>query len=230
MDFAESRANLGAWIRDYAYALRWQAAGVLRRPDPHAYRRPDSEKPAIVLLPGIYETWAFLRPVADVLRDHGYDVHAVTDLGYNGGSIQDMAGVVDRYIRAERLGRCVLVAHSKGGLIGKHLLAHHNQATAIQGLVAVNTPFTGSALARLLPLPAIRMFLPHSPELVALRSSHHVDQDIVSIYGRFDPHIPGGSHLQGAHNMPLDTRGHFQPLSDPRVHEAILNGIRTLTR
>ena len=124
----------------------------------------------------------------------------------------------------------MLVAHSKGGLIGKHLLAHHNKGTVIQGLVAVNTPFTGSELARLLPLPTIRVFLPHSPELTALTTRREVNQHIVSVYGLFDPHIPGGSHLEGARNVQLGTRGHFLPLSDPRVHAAILEGIGTLTR
>ena len=57
-----------------------------------------------------------------------------------------------------------------------------------------------------------------------------VNRRIVSVYGLFDPHIPGGSHLEGARNVQLGTRGHFLPLSDPRVHEAILEGIGTLTR
>lgn len=227
---AEAGTNLDAWARDYTYALRWQIAALVRQPDPQSYRQSDPDKPVIVLLPGIYETWSFMRPVADVLREQSYDVRAVVDLGYNGGSIEDMASLVDGYIHREGIRRCVLVAHSKGGLIGKLLLSRHNAAGAIQGLVAVNTPFEGSSLARLLPLPALRVFLPHSPELAELTASRHVDQDIVSIYGRFDPHIPGGSHLEGAHNVQLGTRGHFLPLGDARVHEAILDGIRLLTR
>ena len=152
----------------------------------------------------------------------------MVDLGRNSGTIKDMAHVVGRYIQSEGLTFCVLVAHSKGGLIGNHLLARHNEAGVIQGLVGVNTPFAGSALARLLPLPSMSVFLPDSFELAVLNSSSHVDKDIVSIYGRFDPDIPGGSYLEGAHNVRLQTRGHFRPLSDPRVHEAILDGIRTL--
>lgn len=96
--------------------------------------------------------------------------------------------------------------------------------------MTVNTPFSGSALARLLPLSAIRVFLPHSPELTALTSQQEVNRDIVSIYGRFDPHIPGGSRLEGARNVQLGTRGHFLPLSDPEVHEAVLGGLRGLSR
>lgn len=227
---ADAAADLGSWFRDYVYAMRWLGVGVLRRHDPALYRRPDPDEPPIVLIPGIYERWTFLRPVADLLREHRYDVHAVPDLRYNAGTIDQMAAVVDRYIRAEGIDRCVLVAHSKGGLIGKRLLAHHNEATVIKGLVAVNTPFNGSVLAWLLPLPAIRVFLPNSPELTALAASSHVNRRIVSVYGRFDPHIPGGSCLEGAHNIRLETRGHFLPLNDPLVHEAILDGIRTLTR
>ena len=226
----EAPAKLGAWGCDYVYALRWQVVGALGRHDPDAYRQPGAGRPAVVLLPGIYESWTFLLPVADLLRDHGYDVHPVVDLGHNSGTIADMAHLVDRYIRAEGITSCVLVAHSKGGLIGKHLLARHNETGTIQGLVGVNTPFAGSALARLLPLPSLRLFLPHSSELGVLNSSSHVNKDIVSIFSRFDPHIPGGSFLEGAHNRQLQTRGHFRPLSDPGVHAAILEGIRTLTR
>ncbi|WP_218221218.1 triacylglycerol lipase [Nesterenkonia sp. Act20] len=226
---AEAGINLDAWVRDYAYALRSQASGGIRRPTPRRYRLSTPESPSILLLPGIYETWTFMLPVADVLRAEGYDVHAVLDLGRNGGTIEDMAELVDAYIRREGIAHCMLVAHSKGGLIGKLLLARHNEAGVIQGLVAINTPFAGSPLARLLPFPALRVFRPRSPELVELAASREVDRNIVSIYGRFDPHIPGGSHLDGAHNIQLETRGHFRPLADPRVHGAVLEGVRHLT-
>ena len=228
---AGAGANLAAWARDYAYALRWQAAGLLGRWDPERYRAPaDPATPPVVLIPGIYESWTFLLPVAGLLREHGHDVHVVEDLKFNTGTIEDMAALVGAHVRAAGLERCVLVAHSKGGLIGKHVLAHHNRHGAVRGLVAVNTPFSGSELARLLPLPAVRVFLPHSPELTALTTQQEVNRHIVSIYGRFDPHIPGGSRLEGARNVQLGTRGHFLPLSDPRVHRAIVEGIGALGR
>lgn len=75
-------------------------------------------------------------------------MHAVTDLRYNRGTIEEMVELVDRYLHMERVGRYVLVAHSKGGLVGKLLLSHHNEDRTIHGLVAVNTPFAGSPLDR----------------------------------------------------------------------------------
>ena len=230
LGFLSDAANdLRIWILDYAYALRQQAAGILNPGDPHAYRqRAPAHRPTLVLIPGVYESWSFMRPVADVLYTHGYDVCVVENLKFNTGTIEEMSQVVDDLLLDQRIQSCVLVAHSKGGLIGKYLLAHHNDRSAVRGVVALNTPFAGSRYAHLLPLSTIRLFLPRSPELTALTSREEVNKHIVSIYGRLDPHIPGGSHLDGARNVQLDTRGHFRPLSDPRTHQAILDATLAL--
>ena len=71
-------ANLAAWARDYVYAVRWQAAGVLGRWEPAHYRgRGEPGRTPVVLIPGIYESWTFMLPVAGLLREHGHDVHVV---------------------------------------------------------------------------------------------------------------------------------------------------------
>ena len=52
-------------VRDYATVLRWQAslAGV-----PDSYERPDTVVgPPVVLVPGVWEPWQFLRPLAEML-------------------------------------------------------------------------------------------------------------------------------------------------------------------
>ena len=224
------RAGLTDRARDYAYALRLMEAGRASASSAAALRHPRDRKPSIVLIPGVHEGWTFLRPIADFLHTNGYDVHAVETLGHNTGSIHEMAARVDAYVSAQGIDRCVLVAHSKGGLVGKHLLANHDPATPFLGLVAVHTPFNGSSLARLLPLPTLRMFRPHSPELARLAAATHLNHLIVSIFGSYDPHIPAGSRLEGARNVQLETRGHFLPLGDPLVHAAILDAIESFTR
>src|ERR671912_509472 len=77
------------WAADYVYAARRQVAvlatpwSIFRRsPGPKAWSRGSKDLPEVVLLPGVYEHWTFLRP------------------------------------------------HSKGGLIGKHLLVASGAATA----------------------------------------------------------------------------------------------------
>lgn len=223
-------AGLTVRARDYAYALRMLRARRAPASSVAALRQPRAGRPSIVLIPGVHESWTFLRPVADLLHTRGYDVHAVETLRHNTGSIYEMAARVDAHLKAEGIDRCVLVAHSKGGLIGKHLLANHDSDTTILGLVAVNTPFDGSSLAHLLPLPTLRMFRPESAELAELAAASHVNRLIVSIFGSFDPHIPGGSWLDGARNIQLETRGHFLPLGDPLVHAAILDAVESFSR
>ena len=214
--------------RDYAYALRLLAPDRTYASAAASLRGSREEKPSVVLIPGVHEHWTFMRPVADLLHAHGYDVHAVETLGRNTGSIEEMAERVGAHIVAEGVQRCILVAHSKGGLIGKHVLVNPPPDVALLGLVAVSTPFSGSSLARLVPLPTLRMFRPESRDLTELAAEVDVNRFIVSIFGSFDPHIPGGSRLEGARNVQLETRGHFLPLGDPLVHAAILEAVESL--
>lgn len=51
----------------------------------------------------------------------------------------------------------------------------------------------------------------------------------VSIFGQFDPHIPGGSALDGATNMIVPATGHFRILGSATTHQAVLEGMRMLS-
>lgn len=256
------------WSLDYAYAARRQLAIVSApwtlgrpRPAPRAWRNGSDDLAEIILLPGVYEHWTFLRPLGDALNAAGHRVKVVHGLGMN------RRGIVET---AERLGRAlaskppqgagrVLVAHSKGGLIGKHLLVSSGAAAAaaieaaaggdpadaaagasagadasgpplgLLGLVAVCTPFHGSPLAGLFFVPSIRAFLPDDETIVMLGRDESVNGRIVSVFGRFDPHIPGGSALDGATNVIVPASGHFRVLASAHTHSAVLDGVRMLS-
>jgi triacylglycerol lipase len=179
----------------------------------------------ILLLPGIYENWHFMKPVASVLADHGYDVHVIEGLGYNKGTIEEMAAIVSKYIIKQEFSSLAIVAHSKGGLVGKQVLGTYEGSTEITKLITVNTPFSGSPYASFIPFKSIRIFSPKSAILTALSLNTLTNAKIVSVYGMFDPHIPGGSYLQGAKNVQLKTYGHFRTLQDPIVHRAIIENL-----
>ena len=66
-------------------------------------------------------------------------------------------------------------------------------------------------------LPSLRAFSPRNRTLNALRANLAVNSRITSIYGTFDPHIPGGSELVGATNVQLDVMGHFRILGNERL-------------
>ncbi|WP_225873754.1 esterase/lipase family protein [Zafaria cholistanensis] len=171
----------------------------------------------VVLLPGIYETWQFLHPVAERLHAAGHPVHVVKGLGYNHGTVPDMAHVVSRYLEENDLRGVLLVAHSKGGLIGKYVMSASDQAWRVERMTAINTPFSGSVYARFAPLRSLRDFSPRNAGLLKLARNLEINHRIVSVYSAFDPHIPGGSFLEGAVNIKLDTMGHFRPIGDSRL-------------
>lgn len=174
-----------------------------------------------MLIPGVYETWQFLRPLAEQISAAGHPVHVVDTLRRNRRPVVDAARGVEAYLRAHDLHDVVIVAHSKGGLIGKQVMMGP-LADRIRGMVAVATPFGGSTYGRLMISPTLRAFSPRDATIVALGGSIAANARIVSIFGEFDPHIPQGSELAGAVNVELPTGGHFRILTEPRVAAEVL--------
>jgi pimeloyl-ACP methyl ester carboxylesterase len=207
------------WFLDYVYVSRVQLRHFFARAVPERYGHGD--RAPILLLPGVYETWQFLRPIADRLNAAGHPVHIVRELGYNRSSIPDAAALAQRFIDDLGLERVVLLAHSKGGLIGKHMMLLDDRGSRVDRLVAIATPFGGSIYARYFPNPAIRAFAPKEPTLVMLAANAAANSRVTSIFGDWDPHIPAGSRLEGATNVLVPVSGHFRLLADERVHRAV---------
>lgn len=192
------------------------------------------DRPEIVLIPGVYQTWVELSWIATGLHRLGYRINAVPSLGHNRQPIDVSADIVRRELAARGIGDCYIVAHSKGGLIGKRALidnireAQENDATwefdevdeanprpRILGMTAISTPFHGSSYADFMPSASLRQFQPTDPIIAELDEDTSVNRRIVSIFGRFDPHIPESSHLEGAAaNIEVPVVGHMQILRD----------------
>ena len=202
-----------SWWLDYAYVGWEQLKHFLGGRSAAGFS--DGALAPVVLLPGVYETWQFLRPVAKRMHELGHPVHVVTKLGYNRATIADAAAISQRYLDENDLRGVILIAHSKGGLIGKHQMVLDDTDSRITGMVAVNSPFGGSLYARFIPGRTIHAFSPRDKTLMMLGANATVNSRITSIYAEFDPHIPGGSTLAGATNIELPVSGHFRPLGMP---------------
>ncbi len=202
------------WANDYVYAVGWQARAAFNRTDPASFT--SGSRAPIIVLPGVYETWKFMQPMVSRLHDRGHPVHVLESLERNRRPVAEMAQKVTDYLEWTELQDAVIVAHSKGGLSGK-LVMLGPAGARVRGMLAVATPFGGSRYARVMPVRALRAFSPLDPGIVELARQREVNARIVSVYGRFDPHIPEGSELPGAKNVRLDTGGHFRVLAHPRV-------------
>lgn len=194
--------------------MRWEP--------PAEYAR-GTERP-VVVLPGVYETWHFLRAMTDALNRRGHPIHVVSAMGFNRHAIPETAEAVAADLRARRLRGVALLAHSKGGLIGKHLLSNDAEGR-IDRLVAVATPFGGSRLARFAVGGTLRAFRPTDPVIRALADQRQINARITSIYPRIDPNIPDGSRLDGATNIEIPIIGHFRVLTAAATIDAVVTAI-----
>ncbi|GAA4671954.1 esterase/lipase family protein [Frondihabitans cladoniiphilus] len=208
------------WVADYAFAAYWQLRAITGPRDAPTYL--SGEGRPVVVLPGVWETWAFLRPLIAHVHAAGHPVHVLDALAWNGRPVADTAKEVAAYVLDHDLHDVVLLAHSKGGLIGKYVMAMLDDAHRVDAMVAVCTPFSGSRYAPYLLLKSIRAFSPRDPTTLLLARNQAINARIVSIYGEFDPHIPEGSELVGARNVRLHAGGHFRILAHPRTIATVL--------
>ncbi|WP_345761247.1 esterase/lipase family protein [Diaminobutyricibacter sp. McL0608] len=212
--------NLGWWAEDYAYAAGWQARAAFDRTDPAVFE--DGSGRPVLMIPGVYEPWQFLRPLIDALHGAGHPVYVVPELGTNLKVLSEAATTVEGVLEERDLSDVVIVAHSKGGLIGKLVMVGEGSLPRVVRMVAISTPFAGSRYAQFMPIRALRDFSPTDPAGMSLRADESVNSRIVSVFGPFDPHIPEGSTLAGATNRVVAKGGHFRGLSDPEVQAIVL--------
>lgn len=208
-------------LGDYPNAIRMRGLGFAAAV-PASYRVGQGRP--VVIVPGVFERWNFLRPIANRLAEAGHPVHVIPELGINAGPIPSAARRVNAFLAARDLRGVALVAHSKGGLIGKAAMLEDADGR-IDRLVAVATPFGGSRMAHLTLVPALRVFRPTHPVIRRLVAEREVNARITSIFPAFDPHIPEGSALDGGTNVRLDVVGHFRVLEDPAATDAVLAAV-----
>jgi triacylglycerol lipase len=222
--------KIRGWFLDYCYVAYWLTRSLFSRTSPEQFRHPPTGPYApILLIPGVYENWRFMQPIAAHVYRAGHPVHVLDNLGYNSGAIAAMARIVSDYLQRCNLQDVVVIAHSKGGLIAKHALADPDTARRVKHVIAINTPFSGSRYAYLFVLRSVRMFTPTGSTIKGLALNNAINRQITSLYSVFDPHIPESSHLAGAENVILPTIGHFRPIADARTLTTIDRILADLT-
>ena len=112
--------RIGWLARDYAYVARRQLSSLTPATQPVDYRTGAGRD--VVMLPGIYENWRFMQPLIAAVHDAGHPVHVIPALRYNRRPVEHAAQVVSAYLADHGLHDTAIVAHSKGGLIGKYAM------------------------------------------------------------------------------------------------------------
>ena len=210
----------GWWARDYAYAVGRQLRSAVSRVSPDEFLSGTGRP--VVVIPGIFEDWRFMLPLIRELHRAGHPVHVVTVLQRNRLAVPKAADLIAGYLRERDLTDTMIVAHSKGGLIGKYAMMSLDPEQRIGRMVAVCSPFSGSRYAGYMLLPSLRALSPRNAVTLQLSREQGVNERITSVFGLFDPHIPEGSMLPGARNVQLDTGGHFRILAQEETIRTVL--------
>ncbi len=246
-----------SWITDYGYMIRGTADALVYRKAPHHYLGHVIEgKVPVVIIPGVLGRWGFMKNIGDKISLAGHPVYIVPDLGYNIYSIPSSASIlrsvilnafpkrdkmvpnfskasndIKKVIENNDLKGIILVAHSKGGLIGKYLLAHENKDNKVIGMISIATPYSGSAMANLVPLDPIQELRADSKIITDLEKHMDINSKIISICPEYDNHVwsENGSVLQGAENIHVPVHGHHKVIFDKSVQETILHAIEKIT-
>lgn len=222
-DWGRLRYQAAAVVRDWAYAVPQWLRTAVGGGDPDRLREVAEPCGApVVIVPGMLESWRFQEPLAKALHAAGHPVHLIPALQLNHRGLERSSRIVADYLRGRDLTGCVIVAHSKGGLIAKELLLDAEVGPRLAGVVAVATPFGGSAWARgLRGRVPLAMYSPTGRVIRRLSQEHEVNGRIISLAADWDEVILGSASLAGARNATLAEAGHFLPLRSSVVHDMI---------
>ncbi|GEM_PF-934338 len=229
-----SDMKLSDWITDYAHLIKGATLMFLYRKPPSHYLNYILEgKVPVIILPGIFGTWSFLKPLGDKISLEGHPVYIVPKLGINISDIPSSAKRVRELIDEENFKNVVIIAHSKGGLIAKYMLAYDNKDNCIKGLVSIATPFSGSAMAELLPFSPLRELTHNSDVVKRLIGQVSVNKRIISISPSADNAVwsKEGSFLEGAlDNITVSAKGHHKIIYEKRIVDEVINSIDRLSK
>ena len=218
----------GHWIRDYFHVVHKQSYTFIYRKTPDHYlgHIVENKKP-VILIPGVFEKWHFLKFIADPLSLAGHPVYVLEHMGYNTKEIRHNAKLVREFIDDKKLKDVIIIAHSKGGLIGKFILAFYNKDEIIKKVIAIASPFGGSHITKFVPHKAIKELSPQSEIIKELSFKKEVNHKIVSIYGVFDNHVwPEEScKLEGADNIQVEAYGHHKILFDKKIRAIVISEV-----
>lgn len=192
-----------------------------------AFRRPGA--PSIVMIPGVWEEWGVLTRWGSALYNAGYDVRYVPHMDRVLGPIDDLARDLLDWMEHERIDKTVIVAHSKGGLVGKRAMIIASDRFV--GLVACGTPFRGAPLARLLP-PASKMrdLTPENTDVTSLADDLPSNHKTVLIEATWDQNVPRIGVLPGAVHLTAPIKGHNALLGDKETAKLIAETVNHIYR
>lgn len=143
------------------------------------------------------------------LQKNGYNVYLINFPIWKKDFL-DSSGMLDRYLKSNRLEKVTLVGISSGAVVCLLYLQELNGWKRVNNFVAIGAPFEGTWLMLLLSfVKSARELLPGSSLTKRINSYKLKNTDrILCIKAKFDEMVPGGSVLKNTGKVVIDIFGH----------------------
>ncbi len=217
---------IGYIFSDYYQLAKAQLKSFVALPIPKHWSSGD--KGDIVLIPGLYEKWHFMKSLGEKLSKAGYRIHVIKNLGRNIKSIDFGTKKLSEYLNQHNINNAIIVAHSKGGLIAlDYMLKESAKNTRVKKLIAIAVPFSGTNIGKKVKLNAVKELLPENTFFNNIAKNEKINSRVVSIFPTVDNHIwhHQKSFLPGALNIEFQVKGHHQIIFNDRVHKLVVKNI-----
>lgn len=194
-------------VLEYLLILKLQLVSLVRVKPPASWK--NGAKNPVLIIPGFHESFWTVAKIATFLNAHGYPIYTIPNFSST-AKIEPLSKQVADFIEQNKLENIILLGHSKGGVIAKHVVCTYPEITQrVIKVIAIASPFGGTKLAAL-KIQNLDQLLPNSPLLSELAQNTEVNSKFLCIYPQLDNHtIPNTSALlDGAQNVELPVIGH----------------------
>ena len=212
-----------------------KGAGIMyyhRNPPSHYLGHIVEGKVPVLLISGIFGKWGFMKKIGDSISLAGHPVYVVTNMGHNLKDLPTSSEHITEIIKEQKLDNLIIVGYSKGGLIGAYTLANSDSKNTIKAMITIATPFSGSAMAKMLPGRIFRDLDPRNTLLKELYQNKEIKRKIISIIPFYDTHVWSDkkSYLDGAReNIEVQVAGHSKVVFDDEVNRIVLGWIQKIS-
>lgn len=178
----------------------------------------------ILLVPGQFGTWYYLRKLGNYLNHLGYKIYTTPSIEPNIHTISYCAKEVKDRILALNLNKIIIIGHSKGGLIARNLLIDKEVYSKIKKVITISTPHLGT-LWGYFYLFNIHELIPNSHEIERLSQDQGKYKTVVNLYSKIDPFVVPNKSLilKDAKNIVIGTVGHKNTVDFRKTLEVIEN-------
>ena len=142
-----------------------------------------NDRNPVLLIHGIYDTFAKFNTMKKYLTDLGWSVHCFSLKPNNGdGHLEHLAEQVDDYINNNFHSEqpIDLIGFSMGGLVTRYYLQRLGGVERVQRYINISAPNNGTMTAYALPKPGIKQMRPNSQFLQDL------NKDIATTLNKID--------------------------------------------